>query len=127
MDMKVRPACLPALLLGLLSFRAFAANVAGSWKGQLTDREGALHDVSFDLKSDGAKVTGTVAGMPPGSVQTIQKGALEGSELSFQISIGNPGGAPAQCTFTAQIAGNHMHGLITGPQGLRYTFTAGLS
>jgi hypothetical protein len=124
MEMKVRHAGFLALLLGSFTFGAFPADVTGVWKGQLTDREGSLHDVSFDLKADGTKVTGTVIGMPPGSVLALQNGEIEGPQLSFQISINNPDGESAHCTFTAQVAGNQMHGLIAGPQGIRYPFTA---
>jgi hypothetical protein len=124
MDMKVRLACFLPLLIGLFSFEVFAADVTGVWKGQLTDREGSIHDVSFDLKAGGTNVTGTVAGMPPGSALAIENGKIEGLRLSFQISIGKAGEQPAQCIFTAQVAGNQMRGLIAGPQGLRYPFTA---
>jgi hypothetical protein len=123
MDMKVRQAGFLTVLIGSISFGAFAADVTGVWKGQLTDREGTLHDVSFDLKADGTKITGTVVGMPPGSVRTVQNGGIEGSQVSFQISINNFGEQSAQCTFTAQVEGNQMRGLIAGPQGVRYPFT----
>src|SRR5690348_10719213 len=124
MEMKVRQAGFLALLVGSFTFGAFAADVTGVWKGQLTDREGSAHDVSLDLKADGTKVTGTATGMPPGSALTLQNGKIEGSHLSFQISINSPGGGSAQCTFTADVGGNQMRGLIAGPQGLRYPFIA---
>src|SRR5258708_36128794 len=76
MDMQVPQACFLTLLIGSFTFGAFAADVTGAWKGQLTDREGSLHDVSIDLKADGTKVTGTVVGMPPGAVLTIQNGEI---------------------------------------------------
>ena len=124
MDMKVRLACFLPPLISLFSFGVFAADVTGVWKGQLTDREGSTHDVSFDLKAAGTDVTGTVVGMPPGSALAIQNGKIEGPQLSFQISIDKAGEQSVQCTFTAQVAGNQMRGLIAGPQGLRYPFTA---
>lgn len=98
MDKKVRRACFMTLLSGAFTFGAFAAEVTGVWKGQLTDREGSLHDVSIDLKADGTKVTGTVVGMPTGSMLTVKNGKIEGPQLSFQISVNNPGGESAQCT-----------------------------
>ena len=74
--MKVRLACFLPLLIGSFSFGVFAADVTGVWKGQLTDREGNTHDVSFDLKAAGTNVTGTVVGMPPGSALAIQNGKI---------------------------------------------------
>jgi hypothetical protein len=121
--MKVRQAGILAGLIGSFTFSALAGDVTGVWKGQLTDREGSLHDVSFDLKADGTRITGTVAGMPLGSTLSVQNGEIKGPQLSFRISISGPG-EPAQCTFTAQVAGSQMRGLIAGPQGLRYPFTA---
>ncbi len=122
--MNIRQAGFLILLIGSIIFEALGADVTGLWKGQVTDREGGLHDISFDLRSDGTKVTGTILGLPPGSVLTIQNGKIEGPQLLFQISINHPGEESAQCVFTAQVAGNDMHGLIAGPHGLRYPFRA---
>lgn len=62
--MKLRHALVLSLLVSPLTFGAFAADVTGVWNGQLTDREGGLHDISFDFKAVGAKLTGTVIVIP---------------------------------------------------------------
>lgn len=124
--MTVRQAWFLALLIGSFEPAAFAADITGLWKGQMTDREGSSRDVSFDLRAEGTKVTGTVVGIPPGSRLTVQNGEIEGPKISFQITINRPEGESTQCTFTAQVSGNQIRGLVAGPRGLRYPFTASM-
>jgi len=52
-----------AAILGLLlSVAAAAADLSGTWRGIYTSADGRHHRITFDLKVEGAKVTGTVAG-----------------------------------------------------------------
>ena len=48
-------------MLFALAFAAMAADVTGKWVGQVQGRNGA-QDVTFNLKADGSKLTGTVLG-----------------------------------------------------------------
>jgi hypothetical protein len=110
MKMNVSKIGFLAAMIGWCALGVAAADVTGLWKGQMTDREGNLHDVSFDLKADGTKVTGKVVGILPGSALTAQNGKIEGPQISFQVTIQPAEGESAQCTITAQVAGNQMRG-----------------
>ena len=90
------------LLLGLAS-SARAADVTGKWKGPM---EGTGADVVFDLKSDGATVTGTMtnAGDKP---RTITKGSLEGDKISLTIPSEWEGN-PITLVVTGTVSGDTM-------------------
>ncbi len=80
-------ASLLLLLTGLLS----AADVTGTWKGSF-DYNGTAVPLTFDMKADGAALTGTVSGLPTPKVD-IKDGKVDGDALSFWVGIefqGNP-------------------------------------
>ncbi len=77
------------LLLLALSVSAFAADVTGKWKGRM---EATGRDVVFNLKCDGANVTGTMSGADSKGHQ-ITKGKIEGDKISLTVASeweGNP-------------------------------------
>jgi hypothetical protein len=113
------------LMIGLLSFPALAGDVTGVWKGQITDRDGNPHDLVFNLKADGNKLTGTVTGAPPtGAEQTIVTGKVDGDQLSFETSAEGPDGNPLKLTYTGKVTGNQMQGSMGSPMGsLSFTVT----
>ncbi len=80
-------ASLLLLAAGLLS----AADVTGTWKGSF-DYNGTAVPLTFDMKADGAALTGTVSGLPTPKVD-IKDGKVDGDALSFWVGIefqGNP-------------------------------------
>ena len=68
------------LLFGLL-FQAVASDVTGKWKGNFA--EGG--DLVFDLKADGAALTGTMTG-GDGKSYPVSKGELKDDKISFSVS-----------------------------------------
>jgi hypothetical protein len=70
---------------------ALAADVTGSWKGQLTTSDGEKMDVQYTFKQDGGKLTGTVLS-PQGETLELLDGKVEGDSLTFVVEIKMNGG-----------------------------------
>ena len=69
----------------LVAAPARAADVDGKWTGSLDTPNGAVQ-ISFNFKADGAALTGTNIG-PDGSEIPIQKGKIDGNNISFDVEI----------------------------------------
>lgn len=67
-----------ALLLGAV---ALAADINGKWKADFTTPDGTQRSNTFTFKTDGEKLTGTVAGTQDET--PIQNGTVRGDEISF--------------------------------------------
>lgn len=65
---------------------AFVADVSGKWAGKLAAPDGNEYPLSYTLKADGDKLTGSGAS-PQGEV-AIGDGKLKNDSLSFTIDVG---------------------------------------
>lgn len=75
-----------ALLITVSALPAFAAtDVTGTWVGDLTTPDGSTFTLTFNLKQDGAKVTGSVQG-PTDEPLTIDNGKIDGDKLTFTVT-----------------------------------------
>lgn len=72
-----------AVLLFLLSVCAFAADVTGKWTATVQGPDGDMQLV-FNLKQEGATVTGTVEG--PMGEMPVSEGKMEGDTISFTVA-----------------------------------------
>ncbi len=80
------------MALMALAAPAFAADATGTWKGRLETQEGT-HDLTFNLKADGDKLTGTVGGLRENKDVTVDEGKVQGSTITFSVMSeweGNP-------------------------------------
>jgi len=68
----------------------FAADVTGKWSGEFSGPNGSI-TLTYDLKQDGAKLTGSTQG-PAGSIE-IQNGKVDGDKITFTISFEGQNGA----------------------------------
>jgi hypothetical protein len=92
----------------------FAADVTGKWTGQVQGRNGS-QDVTFNLKADGSKLTGTVTGGMGGrgggggaaQAHEISDGKIEGSNISFTVKVEFNGQARTT-TYTGTLAGDEL-------------------
>jgi hypothetical protein len=84
--MKRRLFCSAALLTLLFAVTAWAADVTGTWSGQMGAPNGEGFQISFTFKQDGAKLTGSVTG-PQGDPIEIGDGKVDGDKLSFTVSF----------------------------------------
>ena len=106
------------LTLGLFCVTAWATDLTGTWTGQITGPAGEKHDLTLNLKSDGAKVAGTLTGGPPaGEQQTIVNGTLEGDQLKFEVQTQGPGGESLTLTYKGKVSGNKIQGSNDSPMG----------
>jgi autotransporter translocation and assembly factor TamB len=107
-----------ALTLGLFCATVLAADLTGTWTGQITGPAGEKHELTLKLKSDGAKVTGSITGGPPtGAEQPIANGKLEGDQLEFEVQAPGPGGESLTLTYKGKVSGNKIQGSNESPMG----------
>lgn len=93
---------LRTLCVGIVAcVMALAADVTGKWQAEFTTPDGTQRTATFNLKADGAGVTGTVAG---GQDETpIKDGKVTGETISFTAE--RPFGT---FTYTGKIAGDEI-------------------
>jgi hypothetical protein len=65
----------------LFAAAASAADVTGKWVAQMPGPGGQTREVTFNLKADGDKLTGTVT--TPRGESEISDGKVEGDHISF--------------------------------------------
>lgn len=85
--MKKLLSVLALLLFALSPALAKAADITGTWTGEMKGPDGnANFQLSFTFKQDGTKFTGTVQG-PQGDPLPITDGKLDGDKLTFTVSF----------------------------------------
>ena len=73
-----------SILITLFAFTAFAADVAGTWKGT-ADFGGNTIERTFVFKVEGSKLTGETTSQTMGK-STITDGKVDGDNLTFSIT-----------------------------------------
>lgn len=108
---------LAAICLACLAVPAFAQDLAGTWKGQITDNMGA-HPITIQFKDVDGRVVGTMTGGPPtGAEQPIADVQLKGDQVSFVVTTNDPNGPPT-VAFKGKVSGNHIKGTMDAPFGV---------
>ncbi len=94
-------AALAILLVTIAPVQAQKTNVTGKWTGTLTRTapDGRTQSIEFifDLTQKGEALTGT-AGPTPERQWPIEKGAVDGTKVTFQVQ--QPDGPLRKCTLT---------------------------
>jgi hypothetical protein len=80
-----------SLVLFFAALLALAADVTGTWKGQLNTPNGDKFDLTYVFKQDGEKLTGTTTG-PQGDPIEILDAKVTGDQISFTINVPMNGG-----------------------------------
>jgi hypothetical protein len=62
-----------------------AADPTGTWTGDQPGRDGNTYNITFKLKAEGAKLTGTMGGEQ--FEQPIQNGEVHGDDISFTVHL----------------------------------------
>ena len=75
------------VLLTALACATFllAADPTGTWTGDQPGQGGNTYNITFKLKADGAKLTGTMGGDQ--FEQPIQNGEIHGEDISFTVHL----------------------------------------
>ncbi len=103
--MSMRSILMAALLGALMTISALAADVTGKWSGEQQGRNGP-RTVTFDLKQDGSKITGTTTGFR-GQAQEITDGKVEGDNVSWVIKM-EFNGNEMKMNYAGTVSGNEM-------------------
>ncbi len=95
------------LTLGLLAMAAVAAatDATGTWKGKLETQDGS-RELTFNLKADGDKLTGTVAGLLDKALD-VNEGKVQGATLTFSV-MSEWEGNPIKLVYKGELAGDEI-------------------
>ena len=94
-----------ALGVLLLAFPALAADIDGKWSATRETPRGEM-TTTFNLKSDGGTVTGTVANDIMGESE-IQDGKIDGDTITFK-QVMDRGGRQMTFLYTGKIKGDEI-------------------
>ncbi len=103
--MKTRVLISMAALLVLLATAVYAADITGKWVAQVPGRDGGTREQVFNLKADGATLTGTIGG-PQGDTP-ITEGKVDGNNISFAV-VREMGGNTVKMLYKGVVAGNEI-------------------
>ncbi len=84
--MKILLSACAAIAMTLSAAAALAADVTGTWSGQMNSPDGNSFQLTFTFKQDGNTLTGTVQG-PQGDPIAISNGKIDGDKFSFDVSF----------------------------------------
>ena len=87
MRIRTAGAFFALILVGAL----WAADIDGTWRGDLSTPDGSTMELTYKFKQDGAKLTGSVA-LPQGDTIELSNGKIEGDKLSFLVHVDMNGG-----------------------------------
>lgn len=91
------------VLSSVLAFAAYAADVTGKWAAEAPGRGGQMQQITFNLKADGATLTGTVSGARGES--DISDGKVDGDTISFSV-VREFQGNSFKMNYTGKLAGD---------------------
>lgn len=90
-------------LIGFLALAAApltAADVTGKWTGSFPFNDTTVA-LTFDLKTSGSALTGTVGGLPTASVE-IKDGKIDGAKLTFWV-VTDYQGSPVKLVYAGEM------------------------
>jgi len=91
--------------LALIAGTALAADVTGKWQAETQGQNGQKRTTTFNLKADGAKLTGTVSS--PMGEREISEGKVDGDNVSFVVNMEFNGNA-VKLNYTGKVAGDEI-------------------
>lgn len=98
------------LLFALMALTVLAAEPTGKWAASMPGRNGETMSMTFNLKADGDKLTGTVSGMR-GDTE-ISDGKVNGDTVTFSV-VREYNGNSFKTTYTGVMEGDTMHFTMT--------------
>ena len=102
-------------ILLCLTMAAMAADVTGKWTSSVAGKNGKTREQAYNLKADGATLTGTVSGRQ-GAETAISNGKIDGDNISFTVKMEVNGNSVEQ-KYTGTIAGDELKLKIEGGRG----------
>lgn len=117
------------ICFALLTGVAAAGPIDGKWASERkVERDGQSFTIkqTFDLKSDGGKVTGTITmafgEMEPQSMP-VQDGKIDGNKFSFSATMSTPNG-DFKMTYSGTVEGDALKGTAMREGGQERPFEA---
>jgi hypothetical protein len=108
--MKIKIMAIAAIAVLALVASAVAADVTGKWVAQQQGRNGTT-EITFNLKADGAKLTGSMTrpGFGGGEPMTteLSDGKIDGDNVSFVIVM-KMGEMEMKSTYKGKVAGDEI-------------------
>ena len=92
--------------MALTAVLLVAADAAGTWKG-LIDVNGTTVPLTFNLKTDGATVSGTIDGLPT-EASEIKEGKVDGDSITFWCMTDYQG-MPIKLVYKGKLAGEQIN------------------
>jgi hypothetical protein len=99
-----------------------AADLTGKWVAQVPGRDGQTREQTFNLKTDGEKLTGALLGGQGGETP-IADGKISGGNISFTVTR-EMGGNSVKFTYTGVVSGDEIKFKREGGQGQPREFVA---
>ena len=90
--------------LALLGAMLAAADINGKWKAQM--QGGGDRELTFDLKADGEKLTGSVSGLTEKALE-IKDGKIQGDAIAFWV-MSEYQGQPVKLVYKGQTAASEI-------------------
>ena len=81
-----------------------AADPSGTWNGDQPGRDGGTYNITFKLKAEGTKLTGTMGSEQ--FEQPIQNGEIHGDDISFTVHLEFGGGIDLK--YTGKVAADKI-------------------
>jgi len=101
----------------LMAGTALAADVTGTWIAEMAGQGGGGQGITitFNLKADGAALTGTVEAM--GNANEIDEGKIDGDNISFTQTIDMQGNE-MKISYKGTVSGDEMKLTFTMEGGM---------
>jgi len=103
--MRIRLSLSSAAAILLAAGLAQAADATGKWTAQVPGRDGQTRETTFNFKTDGDKLTGTMSGR--GGDIPIADGKVKGDEITFDVTF-NFGGNSVKMDYEGKVAGDEI-------------------
>jgi hypothetical protein len=103
--MKTRFSFFTFCLALLAATVVWAVDVTGKWTAQVPGRDGQTQETTINLKVEGGKLTGTIAGQQ--GETAIADGKITGDEISFTVTRERQGNTIKQL-FKGKVAGDEI-------------------
>jgi hypothetical protein len=94
------------LLAGAMLACGAKGGVDGKWVAQVPAREGQTRETTFNFKSEGNTLTGSVSGR--GGDTPISAGQINGDEISFTVTA-NFRDNEVKLLYKGKVSGNEIH------------------
>lgn len=103
--MRFQKLAAAAVCAAAMAVQMFAADVTGKWTAAMQGRNGQSREMTYNLKADSGKLTGTIS--TPMGEREIENGKVEGDNISFSMTM-NMQGESRKMVYTGKVEGDEI-------------------